>query len=893
MSSPFASTQSRSTDTKALQAINSENISYANKDFVKNIAWLNASVDTLSQWSQKLQSGVDQANQNVIDEIAGFASDLFVILAGGEPTGIDIGDLGYVLQAIGAFFGINPDTPFPMNLVEAAQHMLEQFFIPLPQFTDVIFDAVEAWAVDLGLDENVVTSAENLQTAINDWGEGLYKVFEFFSDAFTGFLNLLGLGRPPADTGWFGDLITNISNTIESIISGPRQALLHILSQILVAIFDVLTFVLNLTSPNNLFGKAKVQYVGNNLVPDISNKTVDWGVGVNPNTGWVFNGTWNSFDTNGIGSSKTITNARMIPCTSGKKMNLSAELKWTTIPLSQQFGVSVFWYIDDNQVSRTDAPIPLNHSASGGWAPVNVDLVVPTNVNGFKVGAYVGAGISTGNVSVRNIKVLAEGITGNTIVNGLDDLLGNFLDIFDPLNAWNLTGTPPRGFFDLVPASVISWSDSDNLLENPNFDSTVFIDGQNEWFVDPDTTHSTTENAGSVKIVCDGYDHELFSNAINVAPKHALTLEVWVKWEALISTGESIKLMVAEFANDADLEPSNVVEVDGLSVSGTTGWTKLNGVYHCPEGVAQIRMVFHIESEATSGTVWFSEASWVKNLVAGMMPKSWTDGLDDLNDSVEGWWGDFWDSIFGGSGSTDKTANDAAIAAAAQATTISGNTTQMMQLLAALGRGKPDADDFERWDLLGIGTKWAAFSSAAGGLTTSDAHNAQWISSFDAEYVAFSANVNAQTHVQTATVVLGSAPEARQSQGLFAWNSIWLRCTNFGSWATRTGLRCFFSANQTLELWWFLNGVGTRIFDPVPLPNLPVKGSILEFNAGTNAELMRMTARFNGAVVLDDVDPGISTYGSTQMRRGFGGFNDAGFLLNASCGKVKQWTAVG
>jgi hypothetical protein len=54
-----------------------------------------------------------------------------------------------------------------------------------------------------------------------------------------------------------------------------------------------------------------------------------------------------------------------------------------------------------------------------------------------------------------------------------------------------------------------------------------------------------------------------------------------------------------------------------------------------------------------------------------------------------------------------------------------------------------------------------------------------------------------------------------------------------------------------------------------------------------------MTARFNGAVVLDDVDPGISTYGSTQMKRGFGGFNDAGFLLNASCGKVKQWTAVG
>lgn len=892
MTSPINPTKSTSTDTRALQAINSENVSYANKDFVKNIAWLNSSVDTLSQWSQKLQSGVDSANQNIFDEISAFASDLFVIFAGGEPTGIDIGDLKYVLQGIGALLGINPDTPFPMNLVEAAKNMLENFFVPLPQFTDVIFDAVEAWAIDLGLDENVVDSAENLQAAINDWGEGLFKLFEFFSDAFTGFLELLGFGRPPADTGWWGDLIGNISQAIEDIISGPRQALLHILSQILVTIFDSLTFVLNLTSPNNLFGRVKISYVGKNLIPDISNKTVDWNVGVNPNTGWIYNPTNISFDTNGVGSSKTILTQKMVPCVAGKKMNLSANLKWTSIPASVQFGVSVFWYIDDNQVSRTDAPIASGHSASGGWSPVNVDLVVPTNVNGFKVGAYVGAGISTGSVSVKDIKILAEGITGNTIVGGLDDMLSNFLDIFDPLNAWNLTGTPPRGFFDLVPASVISWTDSDNLLENPNFDSTVFIDGQDEWVVDPDVTHSTTENAGSVKIVADGYEHELYSNAINVAPKHALTLSVWVKWEALISTGASIKLMVAEFANDADLEPSNLVTVDSFAVTGTTGWTELDGIYHCPEGVAQIRMVFHIEHTATSGTIWFSEASWVKNLVAGFMPKEWTDGLDDLNDSVEGWWGDFWDSVFGGSGSTDKTANDAAVAAAAQAQTVSGTTSQMMQLLAALGRGKPDADDFERWDILGIGTKWNVLSSAGGGLTISDAHNAQWISGFDAEFSAIS-NVKAQTHIQTATLVLGSAPEQRISQGLVAWNSIWLRTTAFTTWATRTGLRALFLANQTFELWWYLNGVGTRIFDPVPLPNLPVKGSILEFNAGSNANLMQMTARFNGAVVLDEVDPGVSAYGATQLGRGFGGFNDAGFLLNASCGKVKQWTAVG
>ena len=71
------------------------------------------------------------------------------MIGGREPTGIEIGDIKYIFQAIGALFGINPDTPFPLNLIEAVGHMFEQFIIPLPQFTDVIFDAMAAWAEDL------------------------------------------------------------------------------------------------------------------------------------------------------------------------------------------------------------------------------------------------------------------------------------------------------------------------------------------------------------------------------------------------------------------------------------------------------------------------------------------------------------------------------------------------------------------------------------------------------------------------------------------------------------------------------------------------------------------------------------------------------------------------
>ncbi len=891
MSSPLNAPLPASKDVLALQSINSAKQSYANKDFVKNIAWLNQSVDTLALWNANLQSGVDEANQGILEGITAFIGDVFAVFAGGEPTGVELGDLKYILQGIGAFFGINPDTPFPLNLVEMAQSILENMFAPLPQFTDLVFDAIEAWAVDLGFDDEVVVAAEALRDAINDWGEGLFNFFNAFSDTITGLLELLGFGRPPAGVDWFGQLIQGILDVLNDLIEGPRQALLWVLSQLIIIIFNALTFILSITSPNNLFNQVKIDYVGSNLITPISAKTTEWSVGVNANTGWVYNSTYSSLDTNGTGAVKTVVTQSFTPCTAGNKLSLSAELKWTSIPASTQFGVFIAWYADDTQIDRTDLNIDVTHSASGGWSPVSTEVTVPNNANFFRVGAYVGTGISTGNVSVKNIKVLAQGPVGETIFSGLTTFIDGFLSIFDPLNASYLFGTPQKGFFDLIPASVISWEDSGNLLENPNFDNTTEISGGEDWVQDPETTHGTDENAGSVKVIADGYDHELYSNAINVVEHHALSLNVWVKWEALMSSGDSIKLRVAEFDSETSEEPINIVNVDTFTVTGTSDWQNLDGVYHTPAGVTQIRMVLHVSGTANSGTVWFSDGFWQKNLVAGLMPKSWTDGLDDLNDSVEGFWGDFWDAVFGGDGS-GKTAADAAIAAAAQANTITGSTSVMLQVLAALGNGTPDADDFERWDLLGIGTKWAAYSSAAGGLTISDAHNVQWISSFDAEYVAYS-NVSALTSIQSSTIILGTAPEKRQSQSLVAWNSIWLRCTAFTSWATRTGLRCDFTADQTLELWWFLNGVGTMLFQK-PLPNLPVKGSVCEFTAGTIDDPYQMTARFNGAVVLDEIDSdNVSTYGPTQLRRGFGGYHDAGFLLEANCGKVKQWTAVG
>lgn len=143
--------QYESNETRALKSIQSKNYPDTNKDFTRNVQRLNSSVDYISSYMIVMQKGIDDANQNFLEQIQGFFQDLWVLFAGGEPTGIDMGDLKYVFQALGALFGFD-GSPFPFNLVHAAEHMFTNFLAISIQFTDVIFDTIFAWADQLGVD---------------------------------------------------------------------------------------------------------------------------------------------------------------------------------------------------------------------------------------------------------------------------------------------------------------------------------------------------------------------------------------------------------------------------------------------------------------------------------------------------------------------------------------------------------------------------------------------------------------------------------------------------------------------------------------------------------------------------------------------------------------------
>lgn len=243
-----------SKETRALKSISSKQYPDTNKDFVKNIQRLNSSVDYLSSYMIVMQKGIDDANKNVIEQIQSFINDLIVLFAGGEPTGIELGDLKYIIMGIGALFGLNG--PFPLSLIEAAMHFFLGYVVPLPQFTDVITDAILAWAEELGLDPAFITELRKFTDAITtlaiDIGDLLEKVLSIF-DIF-GIIDPVGTG--PLAVIW--DILVTLFDGINAAAFKPILDVITTWTlpfvQGLTQLINFIDFLVNALE-NNLFLK--------------------------------------------------------------------------------------------------------------------------------------------------------------------------------------------------------------------------------------------------------------------------------------------------------------------------------------------------------------------------------------------------------------------------------------------------------------------------------------------------------------------------------------------------------------------------------------------------------------------------------------------------------------
>lgn len=638
-----------STDVRALQEINSRKKSFANKDFTKNMAYLNNSVDTLSQWSQKLQSGVDQANENIFEQITGFAGDLFVVFAGLEPTGIELGDLKYVLQGIGSLLGINPSTPFPMNLIDAALHLFSTYIVPLDQFTDVIFDAIFAWAEDLGLSPEFVDSIRSLLTAIQDLGATFYDLFDSLSDMLGAF-GFLGF----TSTSGLGDIWDSLLDIL-TVITTPLKPVLNILADLGIPFINALTgIVQGITSfltPLSFISGGQVTELGDNIIPKPSNETTVWGVSASNVSGWIFDSTQSSgsispgsFTTLGNATGKQMVTQAIYTCRADQKFAINAMLKWIGIPSgSNDFGVAMVWYIDANPAGQSDISIQPGHGSSGGWTEIVGNVTVPANVNGFKMAVRVGSTITSGQVWVDDVSARLQGLVEMNLISGLlnaissllpwnffddiiggitnpDNLFGYFTSLLNPsspISVFNLFGLLPPWVLPGIPIGNLT-DGSPELLIAPNFDSADVIQLGQNWSWDGTTGRTTN---GSLRVQGNSIERQVVSNKIEVKAGDVFAFSTWIKWQtAIYSSTNQITLGIVGYVDDVIYGYNNIQQKTMDAYSNPT-WQQLSGSFTIPDTVTHVALQLRLGANVSSGLVWFDDCSMKRT--TNQLPQSW------------------------------------------------------------------------------------------------------------------------------------------------------------------------------------------------------------------------------------------------------------------------------
>lgn len=193
-----------------------------NKDFVNNLAGLNSATDYMAQYLVVMQKGIDEANKNIIQKIQDFIADLIIIFTGGSDTGFEFGDLGYIVQALGALFGFQ-GLSGPVNLLEAALHFFTNFLNPLDAFGEAL-DSPIIFVLDMlaNLLEMIPFVGSTLSELVENIADGLnltHNNTQTISTGVTG--NVTGSTATP-EPGYVGTAIAILNSALSGSTSAPQ-----------------------------------------------------------------------------------------------------------------------------------------------------------------------------------------------------------------------------------------------------------------------------------------------------------------------------------------------------------------------------------------------------------------------------------------------------------------------------------------------------------------------------------------------------------------------------------------------------------------------------------------------------------------------------------------------
>lgn len=182
---------------------------------------------------------------------------------------------------------------------------------------------------------------------------------------------------------------------------------------------------------------------------------------------------------------------------------------------------------------------------------------------------------------------------------------------------------------DEIPASSIT-TRTVNLQRNHNFASASILQAEHEgdWSLDEDNRKGLLGNG--LKVVGGGFNYIVLPR-IRVSEKQGVTANAYVKWEGVSGPAASV---VAYFRPIGG--PSSDWQFLGnRAVSGTqTQWVQLGGDYTVVDRSIEFVELILSFTDATAGTVWFSETSVIKPLAPGTIPGILVDGLGDGLDAV-------------------------------------------------------------------------------------------------------------------------------------------------------------------------------------------------------------------------------------------------------------------
>lgn len=518
--------------TAGLKAISSEDYPFVNRDFVKNIAYLNQATDSLAVWAQTAQSGIDNSNKNFIAQIQGVFSDLMVLLGGGEPTGIDLGDFKYVMQGLGALLGINPDTPFPLNLVEAMTHLFTQYILPLEQLTDLVYDSMAAWAEHIGMSDDAVNSIRDFSDAVVNYHHDKQDLGEQFDIATHDFFAKLKMAKKPFDNSKALEFWDNVGDAIDNVVNGVRDTLLNILSDIVVVIFKSMTYTVNAFNPRTALESFGIEFLGPELAPALSATTNVWSVSTDANTGWVFDNSTThdtssgSFKTNGNSTNKRVLTAVKQICATGDVYNLSAWVKWSSVPTNTNTsGICMVFYNNATEVFQHNIDMKFTHGAASDWVEFSEAITIPENANGFKIGARITSSFTSGVVWVDGMSCLKQLPLGQGAVDGIMKnipVISDLAEIFSGVEDGNLNdiGTWVNNTVSDITTVWNSFfgkhQNGPSMVLDPGFDSASV------WQYEPGVQSTEAKMDGTYSRKLTGSNQQLYFTAAGINNRNSI-----------------------------------------------------------------------------------------------------------------------------------------------------------------------------------------------------------------------------------------------------------------------------------------------------------------------------------------------------------------------------------